>query len=95
MISDAFVVAVRELALQTNAAAGNSEWFLFGSAKDCICHAKDIDLLVVCKNPEIADSIRRLVDLDRLSRPIHLSILTVAEERETSFVERQFCMRIV
>lgn len=86
---------IRELAKRTNVMAGDAEWFLFGSAKKCISEAQDIDLLIVCDTPEIADTIRRIVNLDTLERPLHLSILTKSEEDEVHFVKRQNCIRIL
>lgn len=86
--------AIKELASLANDSAGNSNWYLFGSAKFDISNATDIDLLVICETSTAADAIRRLADLDCLGKPIHLSILTKAEQDEISFIERQNCLLI-
>ena len=55
--------------------------------------AADVDVLVVCKSDD-DDAIRRLVDAIEFYRPLHLSILTEDEERETGFAERQGCIHV-
>ena len=93
-MTEALLGAIRDLAQRTNVFAGEARWYLFGSAKSSRSDIADIDLLVICDTSQMADAVRRLVDLDSLSRPIHLSILTQAEQDEVSFVERQNCTRI-
>jgi hypothetical protein len=95
MKCDDLVSAVKELAIKTNADVGSASWYLFGSSRDDLPAAADIDLLVVCETPIMADAIRRIVDLDQLTRPIHLSILTRSEEAEVRFIHRQGCIQIV
>lgn len=95
MTEDRLIDAVRSLASDTNARLGSAEWYIFGSAHDNLSNALDVDILVVCETHDMADSIRQMVDLDQLARPIHLSILTRAEEIEVHFVERQGCVRFV
>jgi predicted nucleotidyltransferase len=95
MKHDELVSAVLDLAERTNANVGDANWYLFGSAQEGLSDASDIDLLVVCQTHGIADAVRRAVDVDKLARPIHLSILTEAEEAEVRFVERQGCIRVV
>lgn len=43
----------------------------------------------------MADLVRRAMDVDKFARPIHLSILTLMEEAEIRFVEKQGCIPIV
>jgi hypothetical protein len=87
--------AIRELAVRTNANVGEAKWYWFGSTRNNLSDAADIDLVVVCENHTIADEIRRLVDSDQLTRPIHLSILTQEEEAEVHFVKSQGCTQIL
>ena len=88
------VPAVRELATRTNASVGQASWYLFGSAKKELSSASDIDMVVICQTHNTADAIRRAVNVDQFARPIHLSILTRAEEDELGFVDKQGCFQI-
>lgn len=86
--------AIRGLAVKTNGHVGVANWYLFGSAQERFSNASDIDVLVVCETHEMADAVRRSIDVDQLTRPIHLSILTQAEEDEVRFIERQGCVKV-
>jgi len=86
---------LRDVAVRTNADLGEANWYLFGSAKESLSNASDIDLLVVCRTHSVADIIRHAVDVDQFNRPIHLSILTDAEEAELHFVEKQGCIQLI
>lgn len=90
-----FRTILKALAEQINSQLGQSRWYLFGSARDNFDEARDIDLLAVCQSDDVADTIREMVDIDQLSRPIHLSILTFAEESKLGFIEYQNCVRIL
>ncbi len=94
MRNDQLLSTIRDVALKTNAGVGNADWYFFGSAHEDLSTALDIDLLVICETHEMADSVRRFVDLDQLARPIHLSILTQTEELEVRFVRGQDCIRV-
>ena len=87
--------AVKDLATRTNANVGEAHWYLFGSAQQGLANASDIDLVVVCQTHAVADAIRQTVDVDQLSIPIHLSILTQTEQAELSFVEKQGCVQVL
>jgi predicted nucleotidyltransferase len=95
MRNDELLSTIKDLALKANSCVGNADWYLFGSAYKGLPTASDIDLLVICETHEMADAIRRSVDLDQLTRPIHLSILTKAEELEVRFVQKQDCIQVV
>jgi predicted nucleotidyltransferase len=95
MKTDELFSAIKDLAVRTNANVGEANWYLFGSAQEGLSDASDIDLLVVCQTQRMADAVRRAVDVDQLTRPIHLSILTQAEEAEIRFVKRQGCIQVV
>jgi predicted nucleotidyltransferase len=77
---DEFLSAMKSLAMKTNANIGDACWYLFGSSCEGLPTASDIDLLIVCETNEMADAVRRSVDVDQFARPIHLSILTQAEQ---------------
>jgi predicted nucleotidyltransferase len=94
-MKDDLVFIIRELAARTNAEIGYSKWYLFGSAQGDFSNVMDIDLLAVCETHAMADMIRQSVDLDQLTRPIHLSILTQVEEAEVHFVKNQDCIQIL
>lgn len=51
--------------------------------------------LVICQTHGMADAVRHAVDLDEFARPIHLSILTKAEEAEICFVSKQGCIQVI
>jgi predicted nucleotidyltransferase len=89
------VLAIRDLAVNINADVGLANWYLFGSAREGLPSASDIDLLVICQTHGIADTVRRAVDVDQFDRPIHLSILTRAEEAEVCFVKSQGCIQVI
>jgi len=74
---------------------GDARWYLFGSAQRSISDALDIDVLVVCRADGVADAIRHAVDIDQFAKPLHLSILTCAEEAEVHFVKKQGCIQVV
>jgi predicted nucleotidyltransferase len=89
------VSAVKKLAMRANINVGEAQWYLFGSAREELSNASDIDLLVICETQGMADMVRRIVNVDELARPIHLSILTRSEEGEVRFINRQCCVQIV
>jgi hypothetical protein len=95
MKGDQLVSAIKDLAVTVNANVGDARWYFFGSAQEDLSIAFDIDLLVICETHVAADAIRRVVDVDQLIRPIHLSILTQAEEAEVCFVKKQGCTQII
>jgi predicted nucleotidyltransferase len=95
MNDNEIVCAVRCLALKTNADLGEVKWYLFGSALKDLANASDIDLVVVCRTHRVADQVRRAVNVDQFCRPLHLSILTEAEQAEIRFIEKQGCIQVV
>lgn len=95
MNHDELVSSIRSLAIQINADIGGANWYLFGSARGGLSTVSDIDLVVICLTDSMADEVRRAVDVDQFARPIHLSILTDAEEAEIGFLDKQGCIRVV
>ena len=67
----------------------DSRWFLFGSSTATKRPARDIDLLVVCKNAFDCVIIRRELDSICMQFPIHLMIMTESEESELTFIKGQ------
>jgi hypothetical protein len=94
-MNEELVSALKDLATRTNARVGEASWYLFGSAQEELSNASDIDLVVICQTHGMADAVRRAVDLDRFVRPIHLSILTKAEEAEICFIRKQGCIQVI
>ena len=65
-----------------------SDWYLFGSSARNPEHAGDIDLLIVHDGTLESTRLRtELADLCMVL-PLHLTILTHAEERELNFIAR-------
>lgn len=74
--------------------ASHARWYGFGSFfSDGKCFS-DVDLLVVCASPEEGLLIHELCRELWSEWPVDLLILTEAEEAETSFVEKQGCIRL-
>jgi predicted nucleotidyltransferase len=95
MSFDDVVSVIKKLAISANARVGDANWYLFGSTQQGSPNTSDIDLVIVCQTHDMADAFRRDVDLDQLIRPIHLTILTEAEEEEIRFVEKQGCVQVL
>ena len=70
----------------------DSTWFLFGSILFDPEKASDIDLLVVCHHQADGALMRRQLVQVCLDLPIHLTLLTVAEEREANFIHTEGCV---
>lgn len=87
---DALVV----LAGQLGAVAAGTEWYLFGSMDREEEFSSDVDLLILCGTAAQADALRAAIDPDQLGRPIHLSLMTIEEEREISAVTLQAARKI-
>jgi predicted nucleotidyltransferase len=83
------VIQVRELAASLGLISEGAEWYLFGSVDRDEEDARDIDLLVVCKDSVQADALRVAIDPDQLELPLHLAFMTYAEEAEVSAVQMQ------
>jgi len=65
-----------------------ADWYLFGSSARGHKCAGDIDLLIVHDEAVYGASFRKELATLCMSLPIHLTILTRAEERELSFIAR-------
>jgi predicted nucleotidyltransferase len=49
------VSSIRNLAIRINADVGSANWYLFGSAREELSYASDIDLVVVCQTVTMAE----------------------------------------
>jgi predicted nucleotidyltransferase len=88
------VERLRGLAASLGQEIEGTRWFLFGSINRGGGDVSDIDLMVLCKSDYQADVLRRAVDLDLLGVPIHLALLTFAEEVEADAINVQKCEAI-
>lgn len=89
MIRDRVVMQLRELAACLGLISECTKWYLFGSVDRCEEDARDIDLLILCKDHVQADALRAAIDPDQLELPLHLAFMTFAEEAEVSAVRMQ------
>jgi len=64
-----------------------SRWFIFGSAIKSNVTSKDLDILVIYERPQDAALIRLQIEATCKAFPIHLLLMTDAEENETNFIE--------
>ena len=93
-VAAGIVNALRRVGEFVSGQGYGARWYLFGSATRSIAGAKDLDLLVVCEDGEASLVVRcELRDLC-LRLPLHLLLLTRAEEAELGFVESQGCVAI-
>lgn len=89
MIRERVVASLRELAFSLGSEADGTEWHLFGSVDRDESNAADIDLMILCKNDDQADALRRMIDPDALALPLHLALLTFDEAAEVDAVRVQ------
>ena len=69
-------------------------WYLFGSALRDVVLAADIDVLVLCETDEEVVSVRAELKSLCQALPMHLFLLTRAEDAELGFVSGQGCVQI-
>lgn len=89
MIRQKTVANLRELATSLGDVAEGSEWHLFGSVDRDDPSAADIDLMILCKSDGQSDALRRAIDTDGLSLPLHLSFMTFDEANSIDAVRMQ------
>lgn len=82
MIREQTISLLLEIRLTLGASADSSEWYLFGSVDRNEVSAADIDLLILCQSDAQADEMRRLLAVDSLPLPLHLSLMTFEEDAE-------------
>ena len=89
MIRRRVIASLRELAVSLGPLAEGTQWHLFGSVDRDEPDAADIDLLILCKHDDQADTLRRAIDPDALTLPLHLALMTFDEEAEVDAVRVQ------
>lgn len=94
MIRHRVITSLRELATSLRPEAEGTQWHLFGSVARNEPDAADIDLMILCKSDEQADTLRRVIDPDSLVLPLHLALLTFdeADEVDAVRVQRSFAI---
>lgn len=94
MIRQHVIFALRELAASLGVQAEGTQWHLFGSVERDEPDAADIDLMILCKSDDQADTLRRAIDLDALAWPLHLALMTFDEAAEVDAIRVQ-CSRAI
>ena len=89
MIRQRLVTSLRELAISLGPKAEGTQWYLFGSVDRGKSDAADIDLMILCKGDDQTDTLRRAIDPDAFSLPLHLALLTFDEAAEVDAVRVQ------
>lgn len=89
MIRRRVIASLRELAVSLGPLAEGTQWHLFGSVDRDEPDAADIDLMILCKYDDQADTLRRAIDPDALTLPLHLALMTFDEEAEVDAVRVQ------
>ena len=72
----------------------DAKWYLFGSALRNFERALDIDILIVCSSAQEVDSVRHELSTICNRYPLHLFLVTSAEESELGFVASERCVQI-
>ena len=72
----------------------HSKWYLFGSILRDKRPVNDIDVLVVCPNDPDCEKIRFGLAAACSEFPIHLLLMTRAEEAEVKFIEGECAVQI-
>lgn len=92
-----FDEVVSHLRVQAIAIEGEgicARWYIFGSATRKFSSAADIDVLIICSVDHHTIAIRQALCRSCMLLPLHLTILSDAEEHELQFVEKQNCSSI-
>ncbi len=94
MIRHRVITRLRELATSLGSEAEGTKWYLFGSVARNEPNAADIDLMILCKSDQQADTLRRVINPDALTLPLHLALLTFDEAAEADAVRVQRSLAI-
>lgn len=89
MIRQRVITSLRELAVSLGPKAEGAQWHLFGSVDRDEPDAADIDLMILCKSDDQADTLRRAIDPDAFLLPLHLALMTFGEAAEVDAVRIQ------
>jgi predicted nucleotidyltransferase len=91
---DLVVDIVRNEMVQLTKLIPRSKWYLFGSVTTTRRPVSDIDLLVVCENDADCTAVRSGLAKVCAEFPIHLLLMTQAEETEVNFIESARALEI-
>lgn len=84
--ADLPVAAIRDVMAGLLDFVPHSKWYIFGSTFSNRGPANDIDLLVVCESASDCATVRFGLAATCTDFPIHLLLMTQAEETETNFI---------
>ena len=73
----------------------DAEWYLFGSLLREPLQAIDIDILILYRSDDTAETIRSELREVTLRFPIHLLFLSECEEAELHFIDSERCVPIL
>ena len=90
----AAITALQVFAYRLSKIADGSEWYLFGSVDRDNSSAADVDLLILCRDADQASGLRTAIDPDICGMPLHLSLMTYDEAKETGAVSCQRATKI-
>lgn len=88
MTTAELIDAVKRLAADLPACGDEVRWYLFGSALRDASRSADFDIAVVCR-PDLAPIVRAHLAPWSTRWPVHLMILTPAEDAFLRFTEEQ------
>ncbi|MGF6486529.1 nucleotidyltransferase domain-containing protein [Pseudomonas frederiksbergensis] len=88
------ITTLREMADRIGIASAGSEWYLFGSVARDDPRPSDIDLMILCVDDAQADALRKAIDPEAFSLPIHLCLLRFDEAYEVNAIEVQRAEKI-
>jgi len=86
LIRQRVIASLRKLAVSLGPEAEGTQWHLFGSVDRDEPNAVDIDLMILCKDDDQADALRRAIDPDAFILPLHLALMTFDEAAEVDAV---------
>ena len=89
MIRESVIASLHACAVALGQIADGTQWHLFGSVDRNEASASDIDLMILCKDDEQADALRRSIDPDAFLLPLDLALLTYDEAAEVDAVRVQ------
>lgn len=92
--ADVAVDFVRSERARVSKITPRTKWYLFGSVTRAKRPVSDIDLLIVCDQDEDCAIVRNELRDSCLRYPIHLMLMTRAEEVELDFVKGEAAVEL-
>lgn len=80
--------------IASNLCVEGSKWYLFGSVTKVGVFPADIDILVIYKDTEMIEAIRRNISHVELQRPLDLIFMNDDEVTELGFIDSEKCIQI-